>query len=147
MPRRSMITYPTERLLGVLDDPARAEAAAVALRATGVAPGDVDVLLGPEGRERLGRLGARRNVLSRIVRVFQYLSMDQLPDFLMYEAAIEEGRAVVAVRVANRDRMLRDRDVLVAHGGHFLNHFGRWWTEELTLWEGPEPEIPEALRR
>lgn len=73
--------------------------------------------------------------------------MDQLPDFLMYEAAISDGRAVVAVRVDRRERMLADRDVLVRHGGHFLNHFGRQWTEELTMWRGTEPAIPGPLRR
>lgn len=147
MARRPMITYPTQRLLGVVDDPARAAAAADAIVALGFGREEVEVLVGAAGRERLGRLGPPPNVLSRIVRVFQYLSMDQLPDFLVYEAAIDDGRAVVAIRVARRDRMLRVRDVLVAHGGHFLNHFGRLWTEELTLWQGPEPSIPEALRR
>ena len=142
-----MITYPTQRLLGVVDDPDRAMAAADAIVASGIGRDDVEVLVGAAGRERLGRLGPPPNVLSRVVRAFQYLSMDQLPDFLMYEAALDDGRAVVAVRVARRERMLRIRDVLVAHGGHFLNHFGRLWTEELTLWQGPEPRIPEALRR
>lgn len=142
-----MITYPTQRLLGVVDDPDRAIAAADAIVASGIGRDDVEVLVGAAGRERLGRLGPPPNVLSRVVRAFQYLSMDQLPDFLMYEAALDDGRAVVAVRVARRERMLRIRDVLVAHGGHFLNHFGRLWTEELTLWQGPEPRIPEALRR
>lgn len=142
-----MITYPTQRLLGVVDDPDRAMAAADAIVASGVGRDDVEVLVGAAGRERLGRLGPPPNVLSRVVRAFQYLSMDQLPDVLMYEAALDDGRAVVAVRVARRERMLRVRDVLVAHGGHFLNHFGRLWTEEFTLWQGPEPRIPEALRR
>ena len=142
-----MITYPTQRLLGVVDDPDRAMAAADAIVASGVGRDDVEVLVGAAGRERLGRLRPPPNVLSRVVRAFQYLSMDQLPDFLMYEAALDDGRAVVAVRVARRERMLRVRDVLVAHGGHFLNHFGRLWTEELTLWQGPEPRIREALRR
>ena len=142
-----MITYPTRRLLAVMDDPAEATAAAAALVEGGLSAGDVEVLVGADGRDRLGRLGPKLNVLSRIVRVFQYLSMDQLPDFLVYEAALEQGRAVLAARVASRDRMLAVRDVLVARGGHFINYFGRLWTEELTLWRGPEPSIPEPLRR
>ena len=32
-------------------------------------------------------------------------------------------------------------------GAHFLNHFGRLSTEELSMWRGEEPEIPGALRR
>lgn len=147
MARRAMITYPTDRLLAVVDRPGDALAAARSLEAAGFAAGDIDVLEGAAGRERLGRLGPPPNLLSRVVRAFQYLSMDQLPDFLVYEAAIRDGRSVVAVRTGARPRMLAARDVLVRHGGHFCNHFGRLWTEELTLWRGPEPEIPEALRR
>ena len=75
------------------------------------------------------------------------MSMDQLPDFLVYERAIEDGRAVVAVHVADRTAMQAAREVLERFGAHFLNHFGRLSTEELSMWRGPEPEIPGALRR
>jgi hypothetical protein len=54
---------------------------------------------------------------------------------------------VVAVHVRDRDAMLRARVVLERYGAHFLNHFGRFQTEELTLWRGPEPRIDDALRR
>jgi hypothetical protein len=37
--------------------------------------------------------------------------------------------------------------VLERFGAHFLNHFGRLSTEELSMWRGPEPQIPGALRR
>src|SRR4029453_6345096 len=105
MPSQPMITYPTQRLLAVIDDPGRAREAAAALSAAGIAPGDVEVLAGTDGRSQLAALGSRPNPLSRLVRAFQFLSMDQLPDFLVYERAIEDGRAVVAVRVTSRDRI------------------------------------------
>jgi hypothetical protein len=54
---------------------------------------------------------------------------------------------VIAVHVANRDAMVAARTVLDRYGAHFLNHYGRFHTEELSLWRGPEPEIPGALRR
>ena len=83
------------------------------------------------------------------MRFFQFVLMDQTPDFLVYEAAIAEGRAVVAVIAGggDRERMLRAADLLKAEGAHFLNFFGRFQTEEVSLWRGPEPEIPDALRR
>jgi hypothetical protein len=146
---RRMITYPTNRLIGVVDTPAGAFAAADALAAAGFSPEGIVVLVGEEGRDRLARLGALPNVLSRVVRVFQFLLMDQTPDFLAYEAAIAEGRAVVAVTAGggDRERMLRAAAVLAAHGAHFLNFFGRFQTEEVSLWRGDEPSIPDALRR
>ena len=142
-----MITYPTNRLLGVVDDPAVADAMVRDLAGAGFAGDAVDVLVGEAGRDRLARLGARPSPLSRIVRVFQFMSMDQTPDFLVYERALVDGHAVVAVRAAGRDAMLPASDVLRRHGAHFLNWFGRFMTEELTLWQGDEPSIPDALRR
>jgi Ni,Fe-hydrogenase III component G len=147
MAKRSMITYPTRKVLGVIDDPAQAREAAAALVATGVRAEDVHVLVGEDGRRDLATLGSRPNLLSRATRVFQFMSMDQLPDFLVYERAIEDGRAVVAVHVADRTAMQTAREVLERFGAHFLNHFGRLSTEELSMWRGPEPEIPGALRR
>ena len=147
---RRMITYPTNRLIRVIDTPAGAEAATSALAAAGFEREGIIVLVGDAGRDRLGRLGATPNVLSRVVRFFQFVLMDQTPDFIVYEAAIAEGRAVVAVTAGggNRDRMLRAAAVLAAHGGHFVNFFGRFQTEEVSLWQGPEPAaIPDALRR
>jgi hypothetical protein len=144
---RRLITYPTHRLLGVLDDPGREPGVIEALQAAGVAGGDIAVLSGPTAADRMAELGPRQNLLSRLVRVFQFMSMDQLPDFLVYEAALRDGRAVVAVRVLERNAMLRIRDVLASLGIHFQNYYGRLSTEELTLWRGPEPDIPGPLRR
>jgi hypothetical protein len=145
--RRGMITYPTRRVLGVIDDPPRAHEAAAVLLEDGVAPTDVEVLAGPEGRARLVSLGPPPNLLSRIVRAFQFMSMDQLPDFLVYERAIDDGRAVIAVRVPDRPSMLRVQRRLERAGAHFLNHYGRLSTEELSMWRGDEPDIPGPLRR
>ena len=142
-----MITYPTQRLLGVIDDPARARDAAGALAAAGLAADAIDVLAGSDGRAQLAVLGSRPNALSRMVRAVQFLSMDQLPDFLVYERAIDDGRAVIAVRVPDRGRLESIRPVLERFGAHFLNYFGRLSTEEISLWRGEEPSIPDTLRR
>jgi hypothetical protein len=147
MAKRSMITYPTRKVLGVIDDPARAREATAALEANGVPASHVTLLVGADGVRGLGTLGTRPNPLSRAIRLVQFMSMDQLPDFLVYERALEDGRAVVAVHVANRPAMGAVRAVLEQFGAHFLNHFGRLSTEELSMWRGPEPEIRGPLRR
>ena len=143
---RRMITYPTSRLLGVIDDPDDAPAIVQALLAARL--GDaVDLMAGEDGRSRLGRLGPTPGPLSRVVRAFQFLTMDQTPDFLVYERALLDGRSVIAIRVSDRERMRTAASLLEARGAHFLNYFGRFMTEEISLWRGPEPEIPDNLRR
>ena len=99
------------------------------------------------GRRDLATLGSRPNLaVAHHPRVPVHVD-GPAADFLVYERAIEDGRAVVAVHVANRTAMQGVREVLERFGAHFLNHFGRLSTEELSLWRGPEPEIPGALRR
>jgi hypothetical protein len=142
-----MITYPTHRLLGVIDGPPAATLAAASLGEAGFPPGDVQLLVGEAGRDGLGRLGTPPNRLSRLVRALQFTLMDQMPDFVVYERAIGDGRAVMAVHVADRDRMMAAKEVLERHGGHFLNYFGSLTTEEVSSWRGEEPRIPDALRR
>jgi hypothetical protein len=144
---RRMITYPTNRLLGVIDAPTDATRAVDALVRAAFASAAITVLAGDEGRDRLGRLGHDPNALSRFVRLFQFLLMDQTPDFLVYERALRDGRTVIAVYASDRDRMLEASAVLELHGAHFLNYFGRLSTEEVSMWRGEEPSIPDALRR
>jgi hypothetical protein len=142
-----MITYPTNQLIGVINAPDEATRAAVSLTDEGFAAAHVSVLVGEGGRELLGRLGHHPNALSRLIRGLQFTLMDQTPDFLVYEGAIAKGRAVIAVHVIDRDRMLEAAAVLEQHGAHFLNYFGRLSTEEISMWRGEEVDIPDPVRR
>jgi hypothetical protein len=147
MARRSL-TYPTDHLLSVVDDPATAAEAAAALLAAGFRNADVTILRGGEGVERLEPSTGSRGRWTRLLRAVQYLTMDQMPDFPLYAVALRDARAVVAVKVGgDRDRRLLARDALERHGGHFMNYFGRYTTEELVPWRGPELPLPEHLRR
>jgi hypothetical protein len=139
-PPRQSQTYPTNQLLGVIDDPEVAEHAVAALVAAGFGAADV-TLMSPDAEQKPPRRW------TRLVRVFQFMSMDQGPDFHYYEAAVREGRAVVGVRIRGRGRLEQARDLLQAHGAHFLNFFGRFQTEEITQWRGPEPKIADFLKR
>jgi hypothetical protein len=144
---RRSFAYPTNHLLGVIDDAADAAEAARALVRAGFAAADVTLLRGTEGADRLDGLGEIGGPWRRVVRIFQFMSMDQMPDFRTYEAAVRDGRAIVAVRVRDRSAVLRARDILVGAGAHFINHFGRLSTEEFSRWRGVELPSAEYLRR
>ena len=103
MAKRPMITYPTRAVLGVIDDPATAARGRGSARG-GRRPRDGHrrARSARTAGAQLATLGSRPNPLSRAIRVFQFMSMDQLPDFLVYERALEDGRAVLAVHVGNR---------------------------------------------
>lgn len=145
--RGRFIGYPSGWLLAVIDDPANAAAAARDLAGAGVAEADVIVLTGAEDARRLDGLGTSSGLVARVRRATQFMTMDQMPDFLLYELAAESGRSVVGVR----SRAHIERDALLAilrgHGAHFINRFGSWTTEEIAHWSGPHPQIPHYMHR
>jgi hypothetical protein len=145
-PRRA-IGYPTNRLLAVIDDPAEAAAAMAELTGSGIAARELDLLRGEEGADRVDGTGEVSGWLGRLRRAFDFTLMDQLVDFAAYERALRDGRAVVMVHVHGDAPKETARQVLKRHGGHFINYYGRFATEELDLWRGPEPDIPGYMRR
>jgi hypothetical protein len=140
------IGYPRGRVLAVFDSEDQANRAAE-LVATG--PGDqpqVERFQGREDADRFDATGARHGIVARGLRAMQFSLMDQLPALAWYEAALRQGKVVVAVRTNNRAATLRVVDVLRATGGHFINHFGRAATEEFARWRGPEPPVANVMK-
>lgn len=135
---RPMIRYPMDWLLAVIDDPAVAREAGAALVAAGFDADHVKVLEGATADGSLADLPTNKGALGQLIRLIQFISMDQTPDLRLYEAALDDGRAIVAVHCATREKVLEVRDILAARSAHFQNHFGRYATEEFSRWRGPE---------
>lgn len=144
---RRFIGYPTDHLLAAFRDPAEAARAATELSATGFAAADVTILRGDEGADRLDGTGAANGVVARLRRLVSFTLMDQLPDMAWYERAVRDGSAVVMVRVRGDGRKAAAAATLRRHDGHFINHYGRFATEEIERWRGPEPSIPSVMKR
>ena len=51
------------------------------------------------------------------------------------------------VKVRGDDLKSAVAQALQDNGGHFLNYYGRFATEEISRWQGPEPAINEVMRR
>ncbi len=146
MPRR-FINYPTHRLLAVVDDHETADAAIEALIGSGFDTADIDRFEGPADAARLDGLGGSNGFASRVLRSVQFMTMDQMPDFLLYETALRMGRTVLAIHERDFSRRRRAIGLLRAAGAHFMNWYGRFATEEVSLWRGREPDIAGIWRR
>ena len=146
MPTSRFIGYPTDSLIAVLPDPESAAAAAAALRAAGIQDRDITILRGPEGADRLDGTGAVNGVIARLRRLVSFTLMDQLVDMAIYEQAVRDGQVVVMVK-ARGSRKAVAIDATRQHGGHFINYYGRFATEEIERWRGLEPQVAGLLRR
>lgn len=143
---RPLISYPAGWTLSVLDS-TNTDALAAELRAIGVTDAEVIVLSGPDARHRMERLGSSSGIAARIRRTVQAVTMDQMPDLHMYEEALDDGRALVGVRIDDAERRARAVAAIRRHGGHFINRFGDWATEEISPWRGPALDLPHHLIR
>jgi hypothetical protein len=146
-PHRRFIGYPTGSLLAVLPDAEAAAAAAAALRAAGIMDRDITILRGQEGADRLDGTGAANGIVARLRRLVSFTLMDQLVDMALYEQAVREGQVVLMVHPGDAARKAAAIDIVQAFGGHFINYYGRFATEEIARWRGPEPRVPDLLRR
>jgi hypothetical protein len=137
---------PERRVLAVFDTAAAADAADLALGAGGIQVGDIERLEGAADADALDATGSRHGLGARLRRAVQFSLMDQMPALAWYEAALRDGRVVLAVRTGDRAMTLRAVGALQAAGGHFVNRFGRLQTEEFARWRGPEPAISSLLK-
>jgi hypothetical protein len=135
------------RLLAVFDSRAEAEAAADTLASAGVDRSTIELFEGPEDAAAFDASGRRRGLRGRLYRLIEFSWADQAPDFAWYEAAVREGRVVLSVRVRGQKQVRAAADIAVGRGGHFINHFGWFETQELARWRGKEPDVPGFLRR
>ena len=135
------------RLLAVLDNDEATRQAVDALAASGIDRGRIEIFTGEDGAAAFDSSGGRHGPGARFLRTLQFTLMDQMPDFAYYEAAARQGRSVVSVRARNEAEMRRAVRTLLEHGGHFINLFGTFTTEEFERWHGEEPKLPGFMRR
>ena len=137
----------THRLMAVLDTADAAMAAVAALEREGFAAADVLVLAGEREARRIDSLGNAGGVWARARRLLSFALADQMVDLAVYVAALRDGRTVVSVLVAGAGGRERAKRALAGAGGHFVNFFGRFATEDIVPWRGPELPLPPWQRR
>ncbi len=137
----------TGQLFAVVDQPAAAPDIVRRLSAGGIDTANVTMLRGSEGAARIDATGARTGVRARLRQILSFTRVDQRPDFVLYEAAVLDGRTVLAVPISSEEDRLAAIRVVREAGAHFVNFYGRVATEEIVPWRGPELDIPALLRR
>ena len=135
------------RLLGVFDAPVDADGAMAAIEALGIGPDRLEVFTGDDGAAAFDGSGRSHGLLGRLYRIVQFTMVDQAPDFTYYEAAARQRRVVLSVKPAGEAQMRQVVEVMRSNGGHFINHYGLFATEEFERWHGPEPDMPGFMRR
>jgi hypothetical protein len=144
-PRQKIATV--NRLMAVLDTAEAVATATSELARAGFGPDAITVLVGNEDADRIDSMGKVRGRWTRAWRLLQFTQTDQMVDLVVYEAALRDGRSVLAVHARRMNDRERAKRALAAAGAHFMNFFGRIATEDISRWRGKELPIPPYLRR
>ena len=127
----------------MLPSPAAADAAIAELERAGIGPDAIRVLVGEEAALRIDGRGTHHGLVARLYRLVQFTQMDQAPDFRRYEREARRGHPVVAVKETDPARRQAIRSILRGRGAHFTNFYGRFFTETLDPYAGPdEGDLP-----
>jgi hypothetical protein len=124
---------PTNKVIGIIDDPGEVKAALRDLRAAGFTAGEIEVVMGEEGAQPIDVTGGEHGVSVHVVR-----STQRLPVYYDVPALVGQikemllaGQYVIGVAAEAPEARDRAHGILKSHGGHFIHFSGRWAAEAL----------------
>ncbi len=113
--------FPRNAVVGVLDDPGAAGGVVHALREAGIEEQHFHVLYGAEGRQRIEAAWEGQGLL------YEFMQLGYEHDHTeRHMRELAAGHAVVVVEADDDATAQRAGEILAEHGGHFVNHYGRW---------------------
>ena len=125
------VRYPTNKVIGSLSTTDDLKAVITELNAGGFGQEEIYVVCGQKAASNIDVTGEQHNLLGRIYRlVEEYADMD-LKLLKDYKEELLGGHFLIGVDVDDEDERKRVADILVSHGGHRVNFFGRWAIETL----------------
>jgi hypothetical protein len=126
------LTYPADKVLGILSTPEELYTAVTELNNAGFQKEQLQVLCGEKGAERLDTTGEGHGFLARLYRFVEKFGDMESKHLSGYKSELLGGHLLLAVDVSDEDDRTRVLDVFKAHGGHRVNFYGKWTIEGLT---------------
>lgn len=129
--RSDFISYPTNKVVGFINDPSDAQAAVRDLHAAGFTADEIEVLTGEEGAHRIDVTGREHGILARIVRSIQKIGDYESEHVRRHEQELLAGHFGIGVTAKREKDREQVRRILKSHNGHFINVYGEWAMEKL----------------
>jgi hypothetical protein len=134
-----MLVYPSEKVVGVVDDRDHLEGVLSALSDIGVASADVEVLSGDTGEKRLDPTGDEHGPLEKAMRTVQKALGDESERLEGLNAELEAGNYVVQVALSAEDDDEREQEkqrigrTLKDRRARDVAFYGEYQIEELQI--------------
>ena len=135
--REDMLVYPSEKVVGILDDRARVDELRSALDEAGAT--DVEVLSGTSGEEQIDPQGDDHGAFASALRTVQKAIGDEGQRLENLNDELERGNLIVQAGLSAGDDDAREQQkqtvgrVMREHGARSIAFYGKHQIEELTL--------------
>ncbi|HMG75260.1 MAG TPA: hypothetical protein VK582_17305 [Pyrinomonadaceae bacterium] len=129
--RRGFHEFGTSKVVGVIDDKSKADAARVALTSIGITDVMIEVFCGLEGERNLDLKGESHGFLDHISRIYEHVRLVDGLHMDRYEKELLAGHCVIQVYTGDSEAREQAKDMLKASGAHFINAYTAWTTEVL----------------
>ena len=123
--KSDFIPYPTNKVVGIIDDVDNAKAAVRDLQKAGFSATQIRVLTGKEGARRINARGDKHGIWARMLRSIQKVLGDyEIPHATRHEREMLAGHFGIGVTVRDKDDRKKALQILKSHRGHFINFYG-----------------------
>jgi hypothetical protein len=141
-PPAGLLTYPTNRVFALMEDPDGVGDAIDELVAAGFATDDMHIMVGPSGADRLGRSDRRGSLVDGCLYRFSRPAEGR-EDIRTFARHMNRGGLVVSIPV-EADTVDVVHRVVESHGGHKTTYYGKGRRVELEPWSDrvDEPQPP-----
>ena len=123
------LSYPTDKLVAIIDAMAHAEQARQELLAAGFAPDAIGVQHGTGAAEQTVHY-TDFDPFPQLARLLHVHSIEH-EQAIVYEQALGQGQSVIAVHVPEAEARQRAVGILEAHNAHYINFYSKWTIEAL----------------
>lgn len=125
-----LLVYPTNKVVGIIDNSAKTEAAIDALAKAGFDTDEIEVFCGQKGANIVDSGGEEHGVLAKILRTIQTFGTDY-EHAKRHEEELQAGHFMITVPVDEDEDKQEAADILKANGGYFINYYGALTIEEI----------------
>lgn len=132
-----MLVYPTDKVVGIVDERERVDALRDALSEANVTGDRVEVLCGESGSKRIDADGDEGGVFASAIRTVQKALGEEARRLEKLNDAVDAGRYVIQVAVVDGDDEAQEQDkqrigrILHEGGAHEVAFYGSWAVEEI----------------
>jgi len=123
------LSYPTDKLLAIIDTMPDAEQARQELLEAGFASDALGVQHGTHATERTVHY-TDYDPFPHLTRLLHVHSIEH-DQAVIYEQALGRGQSVIAVHAPMAQDRERALGILEAHNAHYINFYGKWTIETL----------------